>query len=261
MPPVKRSLSSGGSLAPGTAKVISKTEVAINLKGVEPGRRRRRVRIPEGEYHAKLVKAEVAKASTGNQMINWVFNLIDAEELNGTPFWYHTVLAESSMWNCRKVMEALGVKIPDSMMKIDLKKLAGRTCGLEIVDGEYEGTIRSEVADVFPESEFSKTEDEEEEDEGDEDSDEEESEESEEEEEESEDEEVEEEEDEEEIDLDSLDLDGLKRVAKQYGVSMKPPQGRDRISAKLLKQRILEKIESESEDEEDEEVDLDEVEL
>jgi len=260
MSPVKKSQSSAG-LAPGKARVIGKTELAVNLSGIEAGRKRRRVRIPEGEYRAKLVKAEISKASTGNDMITWLFNLIDAEELNGTPFWYRTVLAESSLWNCRKVLEALGVKIADSMMKINLGNLAGRTCGLEIVDGEYEGTIRSEVADVFPESELSESddEDEEEEDEGDEEDEEEESEESEEEEEE---EIEEEEEEEEEVDLDSLDLNGLKAVAKQYGVSIKPPAGRDRISSKLLKERILAAIEeAESDDEEEDEIDLDDEEL
>lgn len=135
-------------LKPGTAKVKSKTAVSVNLKGVEAGGRA--PRIPEGNYLAKVVSATATEAkSSGNPLVLWKFGIVGTK-YEGTEIWHRTVLVPQSLWAFRQVLEALGIKVKDSTMDIPLDRLAGRTCGIQVIDGdEYEGKIKSEVNDVF----------------------------------------------------------------------------------------------------------------
>ncbi len=188
----------------GTGKRVDEDTVAINLKGIE-GRRQRRTRIAEGNYLAKVheAKAETAKSS-GNDMVTWIFEIQDHEKYEGQRFWYRTVLAPQSLWNFRAVLEALGVKVKDTTMNIPLGRLAGRTCGIEVVDGEWEGKTVSEINDIFPEALLEEEDDEEDEFEDEEDDEEEDDEE---EDDYSEDDEEDDEDEEDEDDWDEVDLD------------------------------------------------------
>lgn len=203
-------------------------------------------------------------------MVKWQFDLVDADEFTGQRFWYNTVLTDTSLWNYRKVLDALGVKVRDEAMKIKLSKLVGREVGLEIIDGEYQGTIRSEINDVFSTEELSTEEEYEEEEEDeyededevdldDEDEDEEYEDDEENEDEDEEDNGDEEDNEDEEIDLSSMKLAELKEIAEEYEISIKPPRGKDRISAKMLRERI--EADWAEEEDDDEEIDLDDEDL
>jgi hypothetical protein len=263
-------------LPAGKARFVSKDTIAVNLTGVE-ARKRRTVHIPEGNYRAKVVEVKRFTSKSENPGITWTFELVEGK-FSGTRFWERTMLVDQSLWTFRGVLQALSppVKIRDATMEFKLSALVGRTCALEIVDGEYEGKVRSEVNDVFSEEllESDESEDEEEaeeheeaeeddweEEEVDEEDEEEEDEEEEDEEEEEEDEDWEEEEDEEEEkkeldpdDLQAMDLGELREVATRLGFSTKPAKGKTRLSSKALRQRLLDHLETE-------ELDLDEEEL
>ena len=137
---------------------LTKGVVEVNLKGVEAQARRSKVRIPEGVYNAKLIEASTTKFGSGSRGVKWIFEITDDGKGKGSRLYYNTVLidadgevATNNLWSFRGVLQALKpkVNISDSMMKIPLTKLVGRTCALEVVDGEYEGKIRSEISDVF----------------------------------------------------------------------------------------------------------------
>ena len=156
------------------------------------------------------------------------------------------------------------VKISDSAQRMDLSRLINRTCAIEVVDGEYENKIRSEINDVFHQSQLEEEEEEEFEDEEEEDEEVEEEEEEEAEEEwedeEEEGEEEEEEGEEEEIDLEAMTLADLKELADEEGISTKPSRGKQRLTAKQLRARLQAHFESES-GEETEDIDLDDEDL
>ena len=135
-------------LKAGTAKIKSEDTVAINPKGIEVGGRA--PRLPEGNYLAEVKSAKAAEAkSSGNPMVVWEFKIVDGK-YEGTVLRHRTVLIPQSLWSFRQVLEALKVKLKDSTMEIPLPRLVGRTCGIEVVDGdEYEGRIRSEINDFF----------------------------------------------------------------------------------------------------------------
>lgn len=202
-------------LKPGQARV-SKDTIEVNLAGIE-ARQRKAAHIPEGNYKAKIVSAETKKFSTGKKGVVTVFE-IDEGKHKGARFWNNNVLlleddspATDNLWAFRGLLQALTpeVKIPERSLKIPLDKLVGRTAVLEIVDGEYEGKIRSEINDIFHESLLDEDEEDEEDEDEDEDEDfddEDEEEDDDEDEDEDEDEEDEDEEDEDEIDLDEDEL-------------------------------------------------------
>lgn len=138
---------------------ITKDAVEVNLSGVTASDRRRKKRIPEGTYNAKIVSATTKKFGTGSKGVEWVVEVTDDGKGKGARLWYNNVLidkegnvAENSLWSFRGFLQAIEpkVKIPDSMVKIPVGKLAGRAVAIEVVDGEdNEGNIRSEIADVF----------------------------------------------------------------------------------------------------------------
>lgn len=200
------------TVKPGKVKV-TKGVVEVNLTGVE-ARKRRATVVPEGNYLAKVVKASTKKFKSGSQGVEWVFE-IESGSAKGARFYYNNVLIdadgavmENTLWSFRGVLQALEpkIKIPDGALKVPLDKLIGKTVALEMVDGDYEGKIRSEINDVFhPELLDEDEEDDELEDEEDED-DEEEDEDEEDEEDDDEEEEEDDEEDDDDIDLDEDEL-------------------------------------------------------
>lgn len=136
---------------PGTGKIKDKDTVVVNLAGVT-AKARKTVHLPAGNYRAKVVKAETKTFKTGNSGVSWAYEIIEGKG-KGSVFWNNTMLVESSIWAFRAALQALTpkVNIKDGAMSIPLSKLVGRTCVIELVDGEYEGKIRSEVNDVFHE--------------------------------------------------------------------------------------------------------------
>jgi len=234
----------GSKLKAGTARKVSDNVVSANLKGIEG--RTRRAHITEGTYRAKVVEAKADTTKAGDPMVVTVLEIIDHEKYAGQRFWDRTVLVPQALWRFRANLEALGVKIKDSTMNIPLDRLEGRTCGIEIVDGEYKGKTVSEINDLFSEDLLDEEEDDEEDEYEDDEDD------LEDDEEEEEDDEEDEEEDEEEVDYLSLGIKELRAYAREQGVYEKG----------MKKADILEALEEEEdEDEEDDEDDWDEVDL
>ena len=132
-------------------KKSKKNTVQVDFKGIE-SRAKRRMRIAEGNYKAVVAEVENLKSKAGDPMVKWAFDIVEHEKYEGQRFWYNNVLTPKALWNFRSVLESLGVKVKDSTMNIPLNRLVGRTCGIEVVDGEYEGKTRSEINDIFPEA-------------------------------------------------------------------------------------------------------------
>lgn len=207
-----------------SAKVkITKTGLAADLTGVEASERRRKKKIPEGIYVAEVVKVEGRKFSTGSQGVVFQLKVTGGNPKGkGAMFWENIVLIDSdgevmenTLWRLRGMLQALSpsIKIPDSLLKVPFDKLKGRTCAIEVGDGEDDkGNIVSEVLDTFHEKHMEEEDDdeveddEEEEDEEEEWDEDEDDDEEEDEEDEAEEEDEDEEEEEEEWDLEEDEL-------------------------------------------------------
>lgn len=243
-------------------KIVSKTSVEVNLSGIT-AKARKSVRIPEGDYLAKVVLAETFTAKSGNDGIKWAFEVSEGKFKGAGPFYNNTMLQEESLWAVRGTLQAMkpAVKIPDSGMKLDLKKYLGKTVAITLVDDEYEGRMRSAIDDVFNPDLLESEEDEEDEDVDDEEVDEDEAEEEEDDGEEEEDE-VEEEEDEgdeeeEELltqeDLDAMTIKQLRSVADDFDLDHEGVKKAGLIAGILEAQSGTEDEEDEDEEELDDE--------
>ena len=124
--------------------------VPVDFTGVEA---RKSVKVPEGDYVAKLVKIEQTKAkSSGNPMLVCDFEFRSGGKgVEGQKIRDRHILTKESLWTLRNMLECMGLKVPNGKMNLQEKQIKGRQVGLTIVDGEeYRGRIRSEIADYLP---------------------------------------------------------------------------------------------------------------
>jgi hypothetical protein len=105
--------------------------------------------VPEGDYVAKITKAEIGQSKAGNQQIVFTLQL---EGKRGT-YPYYCGLVENQLWKLRNILVAAGITVPKKKLNIDPDKVLGRSVGVEMTDDEYEGRIKSIIASVFAASE------------------------------------------------------------------------------------------------------------
>lgn len=151
-------------------KAKSKKDVlTVDFSGVESGGA---PRLPEGDYLAKVKSIKKTTAeSSGNTMLKWEWEITEGKH-KGKVLRDNTVLSPRALWRLKKVLEALGVEVPDSALKLDLKSYIGESCGITVTDGEpYEGRIKSEISDFIDESVVTGDDVEDDEDDSDDDSD------------------------------------------------------------------------------------------
>lgn len=170
----------------------------------------RSAHVPEGDYAVKVTGAKLDKSSekdTPGIFVTYV--ITDPKKYKGKTLRDRLWLSDKALWRIRQTWEALGVQVPSKKVKLDPKKIIGKTCAVTVEDDEYEGKIRSNIVDTFLLSEYKDLQANADEDEElDEDEDEEEEEDDEDEDEED-DEDEDEEDDEEEDEIEDVDLDSI----------------------------------------------------
>ena len=123
-----------------TAKVIDFSNVkergAFNPKNIEPG-----------DYQAKVTKVDFTKAKDGEDM--WVFHIV-LDDHPRTTYPYYCKLVENQLWKVRALFEAAGINVGARKVKVDPNRLIGKVIGVGMEDDEYEGRLKSVIAEVFP---------------------------------------------------------------------------------------------------------------
>ena len=122
------------------AKVIDfgnvKERGAFNTKHVE-----------DGDYSAKVTKVDFTEAKDGEEM--WVFHVVLDEHPRAT-YPYYCKLVENQLWKLKNIFEAAGIKVGQRKVKVDPSKLIGKAIGVAMEDDEFEGRLKSVIAEVFP---------------------------------------------------------------------------------------------------------------
>jgi Protein of unknown function (DUF669) len=154
-------------------------KVKVDFSDVEDGPKASRVE--PGDYILVCKKAEKAKASSGNTMVNFELKVKEPASAKGSTVYHTSVLTPKSLWNLRNIMIAMGLKAPKKALTIDLDDFKGKAFGATVDDEEYEGKTRSKIVDTWKvgerkigagkKSKKAKDDDEDEEDEDDEDED------------------------------------------------------------------------------------------
>lgn len=174
-------------------------KIKIDFSGVDKEIRSggRAAHVPEGDYLAKPVNAELRKSEkSGARYLSWRFQVIEPKKYKGKTLYDRTSLKPDALWNLRNLVHAaLGKNIAGKVVNFDPEVVYGKPMMVTVEDDEYEGKIRSQIVDYQPKAKYGEAdEDDDEDDDADE-------------EEEDDDEDAEEEEEDE--DLDDVDVEEL----------------------------------------------------
>lgn len=131
---------------------MAATARAVDLTNVKEGGAFKPRRKPEGDYRAKIVKADDHQPNDKTKPLGWVLTIqVEGDARSTYP--YYLSPEEKQAWKVRTVSAAAGFKLKTARVKFDPNKLVGKTIGISLVDDEYEGRQKSVIDDVFPPSE------------------------------------------------------------------------------------------------------------
>ena len=136
--------------------------VNVNMTGVESY-----TRCPEGEWLARLTKIEEGTVQgSGDDCLKARFEVIKGSAKGCTVFETFS-LTERALWKLKSFLEAVGMKA-NGKLSIDLDKLEGKVCIIDVIHDEYNGSKRAKISAYIKPDEEDEVEDDDEEEEEDE---------------------------------------------------------------------------------------------
>ena len=104
-------------------------------------------RAPEGRHVCKIVSADLKQSQGGNDMIVVAFEVTKGDG-KGARVYENYPLVETALWKLKGLLQAIGMKA-DGKVQLDLDKLIGKVCEVEVKHEEYEGKMRARVDSVY----------------------------------------------------------------------------------------------------------------
>ena len=115
-------------------------KVKVDMNGVESF-----TRCPEGEWLAKLKKADMGEIQgSGDDCIKAQFEVIKGSAKGNTVFETFP-LTEKGLWKLKSFLEAAGMK-SDGKFTLDLDKMEGKICIIDVIHDEYNSQKRAKIA-------------------------------------------------------------------------------------------------------------------
>ena len=143
-------------------------KLKVDMTGVESY-----TRCSEGEHVAKVKKVEMGTVQgSGDDCIKAVFEVLKGSD-KGCQVFETFSLSEKALWKLKSFLQAIGIKA-DGKLTLDLDKLEGKICVIDVIHEEYNGQKRAKISSYLKGSTEDEDEDDEEEEDEDEDEDEEE---------------------------------------------------------------------------------------
>lgn len=131
---------------------MAATARAVDLTNVKEGGNFRPKHKPEGDYKAKIVKADDHQPKDKSKAIGWVLTIqVEGDARSSYP--YYLSPEANQAWKIRQVMVAAGFPAKSARIKFDPNKLVNRYVGVSLEDDEYEGRPKSTIGEMFPVSE------------------------------------------------------------------------------------------------------------
>lgn len=126
--------------------------IKLDMRGVEKGRKAQR--FPEGEYKVKIIKAErQLNENSGNTSLKLTMEIVEPAKYAGKSITDYLSITKKAMFRVGWVLDACGIKWSEKLMTLDLEKFKGKIIGIAVYDDEYNGKIRSKIADYYSEDE------------------------------------------------------------------------------------------------------------
>lgn len=122
---------------------MAKRTITVDMTGVETFSR-----VSEGIHTAKVKEINTTSTQAGDDALQVIFEVIKGEDKGGRVFETFTLI-DKALWKFKAFLKAIGVK-HEGKIKIDLDKLIGKTCDIEVFWNEYNGQTYAKISDYFP---------------------------------------------------------------------------------------------------------------
>ena len=123
---------------------MAKRKVNLDMSGVESY-----TRCPEGEWLARLTKIEEGTVQgSGDDCLKARFEVIKGSAKGSTVFETFS-LTEKALWKLKSFLNAIGIKA-NGKISLDLDKLEGKICIIDVIHDEYNGTKRAKISSYNP---------------------------------------------------------------------------------------------------------------
>ena len=97
----------------------------------------------EGIHTVKLTKIDEGTTQAGDDMLKATFEVIRGTS-EGARVFENFTLTSKALWKLKLFLESIGAKT-DGKVEINLDKLIGKTCDVEVAHEEYGGQIRTRI--------------------------------------------------------------------------------------------------------------------
>ncbi len=101
----------------------------------------------EGRHRVKIVEINEQTSQGGDDMLVFVFEVIKGES-KGARVYENCVLTDKALWKLQQILQAIGIKC-DGKVALDLDKLIGKICEIDVFHEEYEGRTRARIGEFF----------------------------------------------------------------------------------------------------------------
>lgn len=122
---------------------MAKRTITVDMTGVETFSK-----ASEGIHTAKVKEINTTTTQAGDDALQVIFEVIKGEDKGGRVFETFTLI-DKALWKFKAFLKAIGVK-HEGKIKIDLDKLIGKTCDIEVFWNEYNGQTYTKISDYFP---------------------------------------------------------------------------------------------------------------
>ena len=101
----------------------------------------------EGRHRVKIVEINEQTSQGGDDMLVFVFEVIKGES-KGARVYENCVLTDKALWKLQQILQAIGIKC-DGKVALDLDKLIGKVCEIDVFHEEDEGRTRARIGEFF----------------------------------------------------------------------------------------------------------------
>ena len=116
--------------------------IKVDMTGVETY-----TKVSEGIHTAKVVEILQKESQGGDDMLQFAFEVTKGKD-KGNRVFESFVLTDKALWKLKSFLQAIGMKA-DGKLKIDLDKLVGKVCDIEVFWDEYNGQTRAKISDYY----------------------------------------------------------------------------------------------------------------
>lgn len=137
---------------------MASRKLKVDMTGVESY-----TRCSEGEHLVRVKKMEMGQVQgSGDDALKAVFEVIQGSD-KGCQVFETFSLGEKALWKLKQFLVAIGMKA-DGKLNLDLDKLEGKVCVIDVIHDEYNGTKRAKISSYLKPTEESDEDDNEDED-------------------------------------------------------------------------------------------------